>query len=62
MAQINIVLNTEDVKRLVVNELARKIHGDFDSGDVKFQVRSKQNYNDMNWENGEFQASITVDI
>ena len=59
--KLNVELTTEDLKRLVINELRRTLNDedfDLDDADVRILVRSNQNYRNKEWEVGEFKAVV----
>jgi len=61
--KIKIELTNEDVKQLIVRELADRVGNvTFKANDVKIKVRSKQNYRDREWEIGEFQVTYEGDV
>ena len=58
MSSIVVEIDESTVKRLVIQHLQEKL-GDLtvEISDIEILVRSKQNYKDKEWENGEFKAT-----
>ncbi|WP_216364578.1 hypothetical protein [Moorella sp. E308F] len=59
--KININYDTNDLKRLVLNDLKLKLPGvNFKETDIEILVKTKQNYR-AEWENGDFKAFVNFD-
>jgi hypothetical protein len=58
MMHINVELNENDLKKLVLDEIIRKTGNDeITEKDIKILVKSKQNYK-FEWENADFKAVL----
>lgn len=58
---IDIVIDEKELRRLIIDELARKLEGvTFMSDDINIEVKSKQNYR-SEWESAAFRATLKVD-
>ena len=57
MPRLNMSYTEDDLRRLVVEDIARKTGIDIKTVDVKILVKSKQNYK-SEWESAAFKAEI----
>ena len=57
MAQINISITEDDLKKLIVDHLSEKLNIPVETSDVKILVKSKQNYK-SEWEDAHFKAEF----
>jgi len=58
--EIDLKVTEEDIKEMVVNILRERLNTtDIDVKDLKFQVRSKQNYRKQEWESGEMRVTLS---
>ena len=60
--KIKVELTTEEIEGLIVGELEHRIGSSFRPEAVVIKVRSKQNYREHEWENGEFQVTYEGDV
>ena len=56
--KIVIEIDTEGLKRLVCDELSRKLNDEIDIDDVTIEVKASMNYK-SEWEKGQFRAKIS---
>ena len=52
--KMRVELTNDDIRKLIINELSRKLGENLNVDDIQIMVRSKQNYRDHEWERGEF--------
>jgi hypothetical protein len=55
--RIQIEIGEDDLKRLIVDSLSDELQTQIAIGDVKIEVKSKQNYR-SEWETASFRATI----
>jgi hypothetical protein len=60
--KIKVEYTSEMIKKLIIDDLDRKLNGDFDEKDIEIKVRSKQNYREKDWERGELKVEMEVDV
>lgn len=60
--QINITLNEQDLKKLVIAHLSNVLNTAINENDVQIEVRSRQNYRNQDWEKGQFRARIVKGV
>lgn len=56
--KISVEVDEKTLRRLVLDHLNQMFNGTIGPEDVKIKVRSKQNFRDKEWEDGEFKATI----
>ena len=61
MPRLNMSYTEDDLRRLVVEDIARKTGMDIKTVDVKILVKSKQNYK-SEWESAAFKAEVDSNI
>lgn len=58
MTTITVELNEDDLKQLVAEELRRTLNAEITEKDIRFEVKTKQNWRAAEWETGAFRATI----
>lgn len=53
---INVEITEKELRKMVLNYISELTNFPVREEDVLIKVRSKQNYRDKEWENGEFKA------
>ncbi|KKL93590.1 hypothetical protein LCGC14_1873140 [marine sediment metagenome] len=56
--KVTIDIDTDTLKRLICDELSRKLNDEIDVADVTIEVKASMNYK-SEWEKGEFRARIS---
>jgi len=58
MAKVNIEYTEQELKELIINDLANKMpYSEFKISDIKIEVKSKQNYK-SEWETAAFRGVV----
>jgi hypothetical protein len=56
---LDVTVSTDDIKRMIIESLYEKFGNSIklNAEDITIKVKSKQNYRDHEWENGDLQVS-----
>lgn len=60
--KINLSYDSKMIQELIAKDIESKISADISASDIKIKVRSKQNYREKEWENGELKCELEVNI
>jgi hypothetical protein len=59
--KINVEYTNEMIKGLILNDIEEKLNK-FNEIDFEIKVRSKQNYREKEWEVGELQVKLEIEL
>lgn len=60
--KIKVEYTNKMIQGLIIRDMEKKIKGYINEKDIDIKVRSKQNYRNTDWENGELKVELEMEI